>query len=235
MDDANESQIRQLQQIQEMKPRKGAIILVFPILMVIAVFTLWIGMIGLGLQGRAADGERVELTWQGCPEAGPVLEKRVASMGLGEPELHTEGDQLRLTVTLPDEPDVAARIPTTLGMRGVLSSHAEGSDEVLFTNADVTGAAIRQDITLSPWVVLTLTEAAQERLQAHVLAHRDGRIRYTLDGQPLGSTSNLDGAPREVELLPDGTDERDRMHRAAEQVIVLDAPLPCDLVPVGSP
>lgn len=236
MDDATEKQIQRLQQIEQMKPRKGAIILVFPILMVIGTGALWIGMLSLGVSGRAADGERVELAFSGCPEAEPMLARRVEAMGLGDPELTVDGDLLRLTATLPAEPDVAARIPATLAMRGVLSSSPQGHpDQVLFTNDDVEGAAIRQDITLSPWVVLTLTEEAQSRFQEVVLAERDGHVAYTLDGEPIGTTSNLNGAPREVELLPDAEDERVRMHLAAERAVVLDSPLPCALTPVVSP
>jgi hypothetical protein len=229
-----EQQLARLQQIEDLKPRKGAILLVIPILSVIAVGILYVGMFTLGIQGRAADGDRRTFAWSTCAEAQPVVEARVAAMGLGEPEATFADGILRLTTTLPAEADVAARIPQTLAMPGVITGTAESDPaRTVITNADITAAAMRQDLTLMPWTVLTLTEAAQERLRAFVLEERDGKVVYRLDGQTIGTVSNLKGAPREVELTPEGTDDRDRMHKAAERSVVLGSgPLPCPLTPV---
>ena len=235
MQDPNEEQIARLRQIHEMKPRKGAIILVIPILSVAVVGLAYVVMFSIFLGGRTADGARVTLQWSGCPAAGEVVSRRVEAMGLGDPELTTPDGRVVLTATLPAEPDVAARIPVTLAMPGVLRAWPEDDpSSTLFTNADVSQAAMRQDLTLMPWTVLTLTPEARQRLQDTVMAKRDGKVVYALDGQVIGTVSNLKGAALEVELTPEGTDDRDRMQKAAERTVVLGSgPLPCPLTPVG--
>lgn len=234
MDDT-EQQIARLRQIEAMKPRKGAILLVIPIVAVILVGVTYIGMYAMFLQGRAADGERVTMAWSTCAEAQPVLEKRVEAMGLGDPELTFADGTLTLVATLPAEEDVAARIPGTLAMTGLLEGRRiEAPDDVLLSNTHITDAAMRQDLTLMPWTVLTLTDAGVERLKSAVVDQRDGKVRYTLDGVEIGVVSNLKGPTREVELTPDGPTERDRMHAAAERTIVLGSgPLPCPLTALG--
>lgn len=236
-DEAVEQQLARLQQIEQMKPRKGAFILVIPIISVFIVFVLYAGMFWLGLSGRAAEGNRVTLVWATCAEAEPVIAKRVAFMGLGDPELSYADGTLSLTTTLPAEPDVAARIPITLAMPGVLTGTQQSHpDQLVIANADVQSAAMRQDLVLMPWTVLTITEEAQERLRAFVMSERDGKVEYRLDGELIGTVSNLKGAPREVELTPEGTDDRDRMHKAAERSAVLDSgPIPCPITPVETP
>ncbi len=235
MDPRTEREIARLRQIEEMRPRKGAILLVIPIVSVVLVAVLYVGMFTLGIRGRAADGERVTMEWEGCPEAAPILRARVERMGLGDPQLEVDGRRIRLTATLPAEPDVAAQIPHTLARRGILRAYeASTPATTLFTNADIVDVGIRQDLTLMPWTVLTLTEEARLRLQEVVLANREGRVHYTLDGEPIGSVSNLKGAPVEVELTPEGTDDRDRMHKAAARTVILaSGPLPCALVPAS--
>jgi hypothetical protein len=155
-------------------------------------------------------------------------------MGLGNPEIQFSDGVLKVTATLPAEPDVAARIPSTLAAPGVLRGTREHQPDVeMLSNADVVQSAMRQDITLMPWTVLTLTDEAQQRLLAFVMEKRDGKVTYTLDGQVVGTVSNLKGAPHELELSPVGTDDRDRMHKAAERTAILHGgPLPCTLTPI---
>jgi hypothetical protein len=219
------------EQVELMKPRKGAFILLIPIFMVIAVFTAYAFMFGLGVRGRAADGPRKSFLWAACPEAQEVMAHRVAAMGLGDPEFEKTPEGFRLTTTLPSDPDVAAEIPRTLATPGVLRAHPVNAPaRTLLTNDDVVNASIRQDLTLSPWTVLTLDAGGVEKLGAFVSEERDGRVVYTLDGLPIGSVSNLKGATPEVELNPEGKDDRDRLHKAAARAIILDSgPMPCPL------
>ncbi|MEZ4316741.1 MAG: hypothetical protein R3F61_04540 [Myxococcota bacterium] len=214
-----------------MKPRKGAFILLIPVIMVIFVFVAYTAMFGLGLYGRPADGRRVDLAWKACPEAKAVVKHRVEGMGLGDPVYTDLDGGFRVTVTLPSDPEVAADIPRTLATPGVLRAHpVNDPGRTVLTNEHVTSAAIRQDLTLIPWTVLTLNTAGLAALDAFVQEDREGRLVYTIDGLPVGSVSNLKGTTPEVELTPEGRDDRDRMHKAAARSIVLDSgPVPCPM------
>jgi len=220
-----------LEQVEQMMPRKGAFILIIPIAMMVFVFVAYAIALGMGLYGRPADGRRVELAWDACPEARAVVEHRVVGMGLGDPVFTDTSSGFQLGVTLPKDEQVASEIPKTLATPGVLRAHpVDDPARTLLTTEDVAGAAIRQDIALMPWTVLTLTDAGLDKLGAFVDEQREGRIQYLLDGVPVGSVSNLKGKTREVELSPEGEDERIRMHRAAARSIILDSgPLPCPL------
>lgn len=221
------------QQVELMKPRRGALLLLIPVSAVLLVIGLWIVALAFGVYGRPADGDRVVFTWSACPEAQAVVAHRATGMGLGNPVFTSTASGFSLEARLPADPDVAARIPITLATPATLSAHVEGTpSRVLLTNADIEGAAIRQDITLSPWTVLTLTPKGLEALRSYVREQRDGKVVYTLDGQPIGTVSNLKGAALEVELTPSAPTEKERLHAAAERAILLDSgPLPCPVTP----
>ena len=220
------------EQVQMMQPRKGALILLIPIVFIFLAFVAFFGMIGLGIWGRTADGERVTLTWASCPEARSVVEHRVQGMGLGEPVFSNTPDGFTVTMTLPSDPIIAAQIPTTLAQPGILSaSRQDAPSSVVLTNEHISSAAMRQDLQLTPYTVLTLTEAGQHRLEAFVEEQKEGKLVYTLDGTEIAVMSNLMGAGPEVEFTPTDTlDARVRMQRAAERTILLDSgPLPCPI------
>jgi hypothetical protein len=217
------------EQVEAMQPRKGALLLLIPVAMVALVFALYAVALAFGLYGRPADGERVVLVASACPEARAVVAHRVNAMGLGDPVFDEVPGGFQLTVTLPAEADVAASIPVTLATPGRLRAVRESQPDVaLIENAQITGAAIRQDLTLIPWTVITLAPEGYEALLAWVREQRDGKVVWSVDGEPIGTVSNLKGAATEVEISPALDDDRARMMRAAELAIVLDSgPLPC--------
>lgn len=219
------------EQVEAMQPRKGALLLLIPAAMVGLTFVLYAGMLALGLYGRPADGDRVVMAFTGCAAAAPVVQARVAFMGLGDPVLAERPDGFDLQVTLPADPHVARGIPDTLTAPGRLQAvRRDAPDQVLFTEAEVAHAAIRQDLTLIPWTVLTLTDAGVAALGAYVREDREGRVIYRMDGAEIGSVSNLKGATPEVELSPELEDDRARLEAAAARAVVLDSgPLPCPL------
>lgn len=219
------------EQVEMMKPRKGAFILLIPVAMVIFTVVAYTVALAAGLYGRPAEGDRVDLSWEGCPEAKDVIDHRVKGMGLGDPQWSEWDGGFTLTVTLPDDPEVAAEIPRTLATPGNLRVHpVDDPNRNILLNEHVASSAIRQDLTLSPWTVLTLTPEGLEALGDFVMEDREARLVYLLDGAPIGSVSNLKGKTAEVELTPEGTDDRDRMHKAAARAMILDSgPLPCDL------
>ena len=221
--------------VEALKPRKGAVILVIPILSVVAVFVLYAVTMWIVIGGQAPTGERVTWTFGACPEAKPFMQGRVDAMGLGRPEWLDLPDGFQLTVTLPQDADVASGIPATLTAPGRLRAYPEDlPDTTVFTSDQIDGAAIRQDLTLIPWTVLDLDATGQEAVEQTVLGHRDGEIHYTLDGTFIARVSNLKGFGPEVEFTAeDAVSDRQRLQLVAARTIILDnGPLPC---PVTGP
>ena len=136
---------------------------------------------------------------------------------------------LSLTATLPGDPAIAASIPGTLAERGWLEARV--GETPIFDSTNVTAGAIRQDLTLIPWTVLTIDDEGQKALQQAVEADREGEVVYFLDDRRIARNSNLKGWGPEVELqAEDATNDLDRMHlTAARSVVVGSGPLPCPL------
>lgn len=216
--------------IEQMKPRKGALVLLIPIFLVFAVLLLYVVTWVVAIQGRAPNGERVTLTWRACAEAQSVIAARVDAMGLGDPVFQEAPDGFSLTATLPGDPETATSIPGTLSERGLLL--AKAGDRVVFDHTHVERAAIRQDLTLIPWTVLYVDEAGVKALSEAVLADRDGEIVYELDGYPIARVSNLKGWGPQVEFTAeDATTDLERMRKTAARTIVIGSePLPCPVV-----
>lgn len=218
--------------IEALKPRKGIFILAVPLVTVVLVIGAYVIAWVVAIQGRAADGERVTLSWKACEGAQEVVRARVEAIGLGEPVLEQTDGVLTLTATLPSDPTIAGSIPSTLAEKGVLEARVNG--EVIFDSTNITAGSIRQDLTLIPWTVLTLDEHALGQLEKAVLANREGEVVYFLDGRRIGRVSNLKGWGPEVEIhAEDATNDIERMHKtAARSVVIGSGPLPCALEPL---
>lgn len=218
--------------IEALKPSRGVFILLVPLITVLIVLVLYAGTWIVAIQGRAADGERVTLTWRACEGVEEVLRHRVAAIGLGEPVLQRDGDTVSLTATLPADPVIAASIPGTLAERGWLEARV--GDQVLFDSSHVTGGSIRQDLTLIPWTVVQLDAHAEQQLQQAVEANREGEVVYFLDDHRIGRISNLKGWGPEIELQAEGAaNDLERMHlTAARSVVIGSGPMPCALEPL---
>jgi len=211
------------------KPNWGCLLFLIPIVGIAATFAAYGVLFYSGYTGGSADGERVSLTYEGCAEAVPVLLDRATRMGLGDPEAVTAPGRITLSLTLPSDPEIAARIPGSLGRTAKLT--ALGGETALLGPADLAGASPRLNLLMSPFTVLELTDAAAERVREHKAAHPDGEIVYLVDDEPIGRETNKKAlAGNEIEIPADAENEQERVRQAAEQAVLLGSgPLPCSL------
>lgn len=212
--------------LKGMRPAWGLAILTLPIVGVVIVAVGYGSLFLSGTRGRAADGPRVEWTFEGCPEARPLIEARVADMGL-EAAFGDAPGGFVAELVLPGDPEVAAGVPATLTMPGALE--VRGANELLVTNADLTDASVRVDLLMYPSTLLRLTPEAAERVKKHVRDLPKGELLFYVDGVRAGRQDNQNPVSvGEIELGLDEGDDKTRMHRAAALSVVLDhGPLPC--------
>jgi hypothetical protein len=205
-------------------PRKGALLLLIPVAMIPLVFVAWGLMIWAGLAGRPASGPEVDIGVTACPEARDVLLARAADMGL-TPAVEARPDGFVLHTRMPEDPESAASVPRALAPPGRFE--VRGGDQVLATNADVTEATIRLDLSLSPATLIRLQPAAAQRVAAFVRGDEGGQIEFWLDGQKVGYQVNREVSANELEIWVQEGGDRARLQVAAERGVVIDHPLPC--------
>lgn len=216
-----------------------ALPLLFGALLMVSVLTLGV----LVYRGFSPQGERLSMRLEGAcaAEARPVIEARIATVGLGAPEVVLEGERvLRVTATLPgQDPDQErTAIPRLLSRRGWFGVRAKGKGKgegegegELVSGEAVVGATLQLDESGVAMAVVTLEEAVARALSAHVLADPGGALTLWLDGELLAerpNTARIVGT--ELRILGSEGAPRARMAAAAAQVVVLQSgPLPCDL------
>lgn len=204
-------------------------ILALPLVGVVFIVIAYTVTFGMGMQGRPATGAPVALSFAGCPEAGPVIAARLVDMGL---EPSPAGDPLAFRVALPDDPEVAARIPDTLTTPGRLRILGDGAE--LAGPQDIADASVRMDLMMVPSTLIHLGEAAANRVRDHVRANPTGRLTFELDGSPIGTQSNREPVEvGEVEIDPEIGDGRERWAAVAAWSVVVDHPLPCEITPAS--
>lgn len=212
------------------RPLWGIAILALPIVGILALFIAYAVMWSLGLAGRSASGEVVEVRFKGCPEARPLLEARLTDMGLQGTWSNTP-DGYMATFVPTGDPDVDGSLPATLSAPAALE--VRGGDEVLATNRDLADASVRMDLFMVSYVLLELEPDAAERVKAFIRAEPHGKIRFHVDGVDIGWQSNTNPvAVGDLEINPDINDELERMRAVAAWSVTLDhAPLPCPVTP----
>jgi hypothetical protein len=217
-----------------MRPIGGLLLLAGAMGAVFATFAAYGVLLWSGLAGRPATGPPVQLTFRGCPEAIPIVEARLADMGLAATVAPTD-EGFTVSATLPADPTVAASVPGTLARPGrveILSG-----DTVLATNADVAEAEPRLDLRMASYALVRFKPDAVPRIVAAVRADPAGHLVLRLDGADVGTQPNADPiAKGELEFAPRTDDDAVRMRAIAEWAVVVDhGPLPCgvELVPSG--
>lgn len=185
----------------------------------------------LALRGGTPEGDRVQLSWAGCVEAGPVVLARAEAVGLGAPVLRSEGDRIVLEATLPGLPDDDEAIPTLLARPGTLALR-DGSGGTALTEAAVLLAQVRLDEAGLPYTWVEVEESAYASLDERIKADPEGSLQVLVDGNFLVERPNSrevsDGGVRLVEGVE--MDSKRRMRRAVDRSIALThGPLPCSL------
>jgi hypothetical protein len=216
------------------RPRMGCWFLAIPVVSIALVFALYAYMLYHGFQGRMAEGESVELVFETCPEAQELILRRVDAMGLPLSGVRKDPNTLRIQVVLPQDPSVAATVPETLSSTALFEiwdREAAEDDEPLFSPDDFNYAGVRLTMTASPVTFVVLKPEAALALRKHMEARPHSGIRFTLDGEEVGSFNNMPSiGDGQVELSPrEATNDKEVMEMAAARGIAInDGPLPCD-------
>jgi hypothetical protein len=181
----------------------------------------------LSWRGGKASGDRVTMTFTAdCPVDSwqTLVEARARDIGLGNPEVASDGASVTLTATLPGLANDRTAIPALLAREGTIEMRLEA--QVLATRSDLVSAAPSVDEAGQPYALLTFTTEAAER----IAVSGDGHDMTTLvDGEPRAAWMSADTLKTQsVRLLEGGADNRERMRRAADDALVLaHGPLPC--------
>ncbi len=215
--------------LDQSRPGWALVILAAPIALFVVVVVLYVGMVSLGLQGRAAEGAPIELVVETCPEALPVLEARLADVGLPF-EAHEEGSgRYRVLTTGTGRVDVDEALPAALLAPGRFALTFEGRE--LIDNDGVDEATYRLDGMMDMWLLLDLDDAATDAVTEAVRSSKPGdRLDFLVDGAMVAMQPTHRSVQRgEVEGIPvDEMDQKTRMRRIAEWSMQIDHPLPCE-------
>jgi hypothetical protein len=210
----------------EEQPRGGCLVLVAPIVMIGLLVAGYGGLLIAGVVGRPAAGERVSLAFQTCPEARPLLEARVAEMGLGEPVWSELPGGYALDATLPADPEVARDIPATLAAPGELAAVFPDGARVALV---VESASTRLDASANPRSAVVVAPSARAELAA-ARAQRPGvAADILLDGRSvlsLAADAEFEGGQLDIPG-PDGTLAEAMREVAARSLLLNSGRLPC--------
>jgi hypothetical protein len=215
----------------EPRPTYGCLLLIVPIVLTVGGVIAYFGMFVLGILGRDATGERVEIQFATCPEARTLIADRVALMGLGDPEYRDSEGGFTLVATLPADPVDAAAIPNTLIETGRLEirdpkAPADAPPVIAGERVDASTVHLSVDGVVT---LVKLDDQGANALRDHMISHPEGEIAFVLDGETVYTRSNLPAEARgNLEILTPGATEHEQMRIAAARSVILDAgPLPC--------
>lgn len=209
-------------------PRKGCFLFAIPVALGFALVGGYVALFAAGVYGRPADGPRVTLTYQGCPEAEPMVRARIDRMGLGEPRPVVVADGFGFDVTMPADPKAAAAIPATLARPGTFQILTEpGGEVVLDGHIDDTSVHVGAG---DPVTLVRLDDVGAQTLRDHMQAHPEGKVAWKIDGAVIGTRGNMPAEARgQLELkIITTTDLAEAVAIAAERDVILgEGPLPC--------
>lgn len=217
-----------------LRSRGGCLFLGLPMLLVPLVIGAY-GMIwGMGIQGRAASGERTLIAYEGCEAAGPAVLARVERMGLGDPVLAPVEGGFTITARMPEDRRIAAEIPLTLVQIGVFELfYGDDRSEQIATASDVIQVFPRMTGDASATTVVMLEAELAGAIQVRQMQDPDGHLEVWIDGEHVVDLSNKTPITSdEIDIEPEPEHVRDAIELAASRGIVLADPLPCaiDLV-----
>ena len=207
-------------------PRLGFWFALLPIGLGVLVIGGYLFMFGVGSRGRAADGDRVRISFEGCAEAQPFLAARVDAMGLGDPRW----DGLAVSTQLPRDEAVAAGIPVTLATTGALSVRvAGGSGEVVVDHTHIVEAHAWLQTLALPSTRVLLTPEGTAALRDHMQGDPKGSVALWLDDEILVEKKNVPPVENgQLVIRPSEETEQQNLNEAAARAIIVDdGPLPC--------
>lgn len=209
------------------RPGWALVVLAAPVVAFVVVIVLYIGMFGLGFQGRGGMGGPVSFEVGGCEAAAEELSGRLTDMGLPAVVQAHRGGFLLQTERI-GRPEIDATLAPTLQTPGAFE--LRHGDNVLATNANVLEATYRLDGMMDPWLLLRLDEQAVDAVVDAIRSDRRGRMTFFLDGEAIAMQPNGRSVQRgEVEGIPlaELTAEARMQQIAAWSVIIDHGPLPC--------
>ena len=210
------------------RPLLGMAILALPGLGFLAIAIGYTALFAAGSAGRSIDGPEVELRFSGCPDAQQAITARLSDMGLPATALpSSDASTFGFRLKLPADPEAARAIPSTLASPGQLQ--IQDADEAIATNSDLVDASVKMDLLTEPSLLLTLSDAATERLKSH--ARPGHRVSLHIDGARVADTP-LDRASSVLDFLLTEGVERERWSRIAAWSVTVDHPLPCPIRPL---
>lgn len=217
------------QQVEQLKPRPGCLLLLIPLLAVVATFLAYAWLFWNGMAGRPATGPLVDVSFEGCEDAAPVVLARIEDMGLAPIEVVPGPTGFRTRVQLPSSDTDAHAFADVLASPGQFQ--LRDGDEVLADHTEIASAGVRLDVTMSPSTLIVLEPDARDRVYARMGEKPDGKLQMWVDGELVWSFSNRKPSMNgEFEIPPDAANDQARMELAAGRGIALNSgPLPCTL------
>ena len=216
------------------RPKLATLFMTLPILFGGGLMAAVGGLALVAWIGGEATGERVEIVLEGAcaAAAAPMVEQRIAQIGLGEPVIDVGAGGITITATLPGLDDAVERqsIPQMLASAGELT--VTQGEEVLFSRDAVERAELQLGDAGEAIAVVIITEAAQERMNVAIDAAPKGTLQIRMDGTILVDRPSIGRVvEQELRIIDDAEVPPDlRMRAAIDRVLVLThGPLPCPL------
>ena len=213
----------------------GVLMLAVPIVSIAIVGTAYLILLSYGLEGRDAAGELTTVTYDGCPEAAPVLTARLEAMGLPDLSVDASTDGvLSVTARLPADERTASAIPRDLtrpGTFAILPDDPESGDAPLATRADLASAQISLAFFDVPKTTIQLKPEAADRVRSYMETHPEDGVRIFVDGEQISRRQSMPPEARGLFTLDRvGRSDLERLEFAASTAIVIEhGPLPCEL------
>ncbi len=204
---------------------------VAPILLVLFLAANAAVLFVLVQRGGSASGERLQVDFAvECGQAAAdVMAARADAMGLGDPQWTVRDGHITLIATMPGLDDDRTAVPALLARPGVFEVRSH--DDVLVSRADLMDAGLTLDESGMPYVAVTVTPDALDRLQQAAAADPEGTLDFMLDGERISARPNrMELADEPLRVIVEEGSTRDKMRKSADRAFVIEhGPQPCDV------
>ncbi len=225
----------------------GVLMLVIPAVTIAIVLFIYLGFVVAGQKGHEPTGAETLLTYQACEEARPLIEQRLAHIGLEDAVVEDAPGGFTIATTLPEDARSAATIPQDLALPGTfavrpLATPTGEPGEAFLTESDIEFATVVQAFLDTPYAMIQLDDEGIKTLRDHMKAHAQEFLSLSVNGQHVTLRKNMpaeeDGQLQlHLSTNPNGSEatDLDKLYYAASAAMSLEyGPLPCDVRLVGS-